>query len=151
MVSEGERAEDLVRVPQTTLDTMLTLPYNSDDALDLIRENADDLALVMVEAVQGSCPQKDHGGWHEALAATCRQCGVLLAFDETVCGFRLAFGGGHRHCLGAAFALAEMAIVLGKILPRFRFELASRTPLGIQRRNVTLAPEGGVAVTLRRR
>lgn len=62
-----------------------------------------------------------------------------------------AFGGGHRHCLGAAFALAEMAIVLGKILPRFRFELASRTPLGIQRRNVTLAPEGGVAVTLRRR
>ena len=39
-------------VPQTTLDSMLTLPYNSDDALELIRENADDLALVMVEAVQ---------------------------------------------------------------------------------------------------
>lgn len=62
-----------------------------------------------------------------------------------------AFGGGHRHCLGSAFALAEMTIVLGTILPRFRFELASRKPLGIQRRNVTLAPEGGVAVTLRRR
>ena len=98
-------------VPQTTLDTMLTLPYNSDDALELIRENADDLALVMVEAVQGSCPQKDHGGWHEALAATCRECGVLLAFDETVCGFRLAFGGGHRY-----FGIEPDLVTYGKII-----------------------------------
>jgi len=62
-----------------------------------------------------------------------------------------AFGGGHRHCLGSAFALAEMAIVLGTILPRFRFELDSDKPLGIERRTVTLAPEGGVAVTIRKR
>jgi len=62
-----------------------------------------------------------------------------------------AFGGGHRHCLGSAFALAEMAIVLGTILPRFRFELASNQPLGIQRRNVTLAPAGGVEVIIEHR
>lgn len=62
-----------------------------------------------------------------------------------------AFGGGHRHCLGSAFALSEMAIVLGTILPRYRFELDSERPLGIQRRTVTLAPQGGVAVTIRSR
>ena len=62
-----------------------------------------------------------------------------------------AFGGGHRHCLGSAFALSEMAIVLGTILPRYRFELDSDRPLGIQRRTVTLAPQGGVAVTIRSR
>ena len=62
-----------------------------------------------------------------------------------------AFGGGHRHCLGSAFALSEMCIVLGTVLPRYRFEPASSKPLGIQRRNVTLAPEGGAPVVVRRR
>ena len=62
-----------------------------------------------------------------------------------------AFGGGHRHCLGAAFALSEMCIVLGTVLPRYRFEFPSSKPLAIERRNVTLAPEGGAVVTLRRR
>ena len=61
----------------------------------------------------------------------------------------LAFGGGHRYCLGAAFALSEMAVVIGTLLPRFRFELESDTPLRVGRRNVTLPPEAGAPVTLR--
>ncbi|HEM45775.1 MAG TPA: cytochrome P450, partial [Alphaproteobacteria bacterium] len=57
-----------------------------------------------------------------------------------------AFGGGHRHCLGAAFALAEMAIVIGTLLPRFELELDTPRPLRTVRRHVTLGPEGGVAM-----
>ncbi len=57
-----------------------------------------------------------------------------------------AFGGGHRHCLGAAFAISEMAIVIGTLLPRFELALESERPLRTVRRHVTLGPEGGVAM-----
>ena len=59
-----------------------------------------------------------------------------------------AFGGGHRYCLGSAFALSQMAIIMGLMLRRFDFELCDSRPIGIQRRNVTLAPKGGVLVTV---
>jgi cytochrome P450 len=56
-----------------------------------------------------------------------------------------SFGGGHRHCLGAAFAMHEMKIVVGLIVQRFELSLASSRPLRSVRRNLILAPEGGVA------
>lgn len=55
-----------------------------------------------------------------------------------------AFGGGHRYCLGAAFALAEMAIVIGTLMPRYALTLEKKRALRTVRRHVTLGPEGGV-------
>ena len=60
-----------------------------------------------------------------------------------------SFGGGHRHCLGSAFALTEMSIVMGTILPQIRFEPTSNEPVGVQLRNVTMAPAGGIDVIVR--
>jgi cytochrome P450 len=56
----------------------------------------------------------------------------------------LPFGGGARRCLGAAFALYEMKVVLGTLLAAHRFSLAHDRPIKPVRRNVTLAPEDGV-------
>ncbi|HVG61835.1 MAG TPA: cytochrome P450 [Hyalangium sp.] len=56
----------------------------------------------------------------------------------------LPFGGGARRCLGAAFALYEMKVVLGTLLSAHRFSLVSDQPIRPVRRHVTLAPEGGV-------
>ena len=55
-----------------------------------------------------------------------------------------AFGGGHRYCLGAAFAIAEMAIVIGTLLPRYELSLEHARPLRTVRRHVTIGPEAGV-------
>jgi len=63
----------------------------------------------------------------------------------------LPFGGGHRRCLGDAFAMNEIAVVLGTLLPRYELALAADRPLRVVRRNLTLAPEAGVPVTLRGR
>lgn len=56
----------------------------------------------------------------------------------------VAFGGGHRHCIGAAFAMNELKVVLGTLTPRSDLELTLDRPLRTVRRNLTLAPERGV-------
>ena len=59
----------------------------------------------------------------------------------------LPFGGGHRRCLGAAFADYEMKIVLASVISRFDLE-----PDGDDRptrRNVTMGPERGVPLRVR--
>jgi len=50
----------------------------------------------------------------------------------------MRFGGGHRRCIGAAFASYEMAIVLGSLLKRFEFELVETVPVVSKRRNITM-------------
>jgi cytochrome P450 len=58
------------------------------------------------------------------------------------------FGGGIRRCLGMAFALYEMKIVLGLTMLRAHLRLSRPGPLKAVRRGVTLAPAGGTPVTL---
>ena len=56
----------------------------------------------------------------------------------------MPFGGGHRRCIGAAFASYEIAIVLGTLLKRFKFELVEAAPVVPKRRNVTMGPSSAV-------
>jgi cytochrome P450 len=60
----------------------------------------------------------------------------------------LPFGGGHRRCLGASFALYEMTVVLATLVARAELRLASAIPPPPRRRGVVLAPKGGVEVVL---
>jgi len=56
------------------------------------------------------------------------------------------FGGGTRRCLGAAFALTEMRVVLDRVLERCALAPADPKPAKAQFRAITLAPKGGVRV-----
>lgn len=56
------------------------------------------------------------------------------------------FGGGVRHCLGAAFASYEMKIVLARVLSRVTLRLDPRHTVRVVRRGITFAPSGGVRV-----
>jgi len=82
-------------VPECVAGGVSLLPYNTPAAFDRIREQAGELAMVMVQAVQASNPRLGMGPWLRELAEVCQECDVLLAFDETVTGFRMAWGGGH--------------------------------------------------------
>jgi len=63
----------------------------------------------------------------------------------------LPFGGGLRRCIGAAFAIYEMKMVLAALLPRVEMRLATESVRPV-RRAVTITPSGGlrVVVTARR-
>jgi cytochrome P450 len=58
------------------------------------------------------------------------------------------FGGGVRRCLGMAFALYEMKVVVATVLSRVRLRLRKRAPLRVVLRGFSFAPEGGTAVVV---
>lgn len=60
----------------------------------------------------------------------------------------MPFGGGHRRCLGAAFASFEMKVVLATTLSRWQFRLCDQVAPVPVRRNVAIAPKGGVPVEI---
>jgi cytochrome P450 len=62
----------------------------------------------------------------------------------------IPFGGGLRRCIGAAFALYEMKMVLAAMLPRIDARLASES-VGMTRRAITLTPAGGLPIVVTRK
>jgi cytochrome P450/predicted unusual protein kinase regulating ubiquinone biosynthesis (AarF/ABC1/UbiB family) len=63
----------------------------------------------------------------------------------------LPFGGGVRRCLGMAFALLEMRIVLAEVLSRVELRAAPGYQVRVVRRSVTLAPSEGMPVVVEER
>lgn len=58
----------------------------------------------------------------------------------------LPFGGGYRGCIGSAFAVYEMKLILATILSSFQLELVDKKPVKPVRRGITIVPSGGVSM-----
>lgn len=58
------------------------------------------------------------------------------------------FGGGARRCLGMAFALYEMRVVLATLFSRVGFALPADTDVRPVRRSITIAPSDGTRVVV---
>jgi unspecific monooxygenase len=56
----------------------------------------------------------------------------------------LPFGGGNRRCIGMAFALFEMKLVLATVLSQWQMEVADSQPVQPARKGALLGPSGGV-------
>lgn len=86
---------DSAGIPDAIRELVLVAPFNdADAACKIIEDNADELAAVIVEPFQRAIPPKP--GFLERLRETTTRCKVLLAFDEVVTGFRLAYGGAQE-------------------------------------------------------
>jgi cytochrome P450 len=60
------------------------------------------------------------------------------------------FGGGPRVCIGNAFAMMEIVLILATIAQRFRLELVSRHPVELQPA-MSLRPRNGIRMKIERR
>ncbi|MBW4597491.1 MAG: cytochrome P450 [Brasilonema angustatum HA4187-MV1] len=60
----------------------------------------------------------------------------------------LPFGGGNRRCIGMAFALFEMKLVLATVLSRVQMELADSKLVQPERKGFLLGPKGGVRMVV---
>ncbi len=61
------------------------------------------------------------------------------------------FGGGVRRCIGMAFALYEMQVVLATLLSRVRIERPPGSRVRLVRRAITFAPSHGMPLIVRDR
>ncbi|MEH2059593.1 MAG: cytochrome P450 [Nostoc sp.] len=61
----------------------------------------------------------------------------------------LPFGGGNRRCIGMAFALFEMKLVLAKVLSHWEMELADSNPVQPVRKGLLFSPAGGVKMVVK--
>ncbi|MBO1051932.1 MAG: cytochrome P450 [Dolichospermum sp. DET73] len=59
------------------------------------------------------------------------------------------FGGGNRRCIGYAFALFEIKLVLATILKRVHLELATQRPVQPIRHGVAFTPSGGTRMVVK--
>ena len=88
--------------------------YGDNAAITRLRR--DPPAAVVVEPVQTALPTLDHVAWLADLTAAARAAGVLVIFDETYTGFRLAFGGA-QELLGVMPDLSVYGRAVGGGLP----------------------------------
>ena len=63
----------------------------------------------------------------------------------------MPFGGGPKFCVGSAFAMYEMKMVLATLLTRTALRRASKRPVRVVRRLVTLAPSRAFELVPERR
>lgn len=100
-------------ITKDAIKNTIVLPYNNIEATkEIIERNSDDLAAVIVEAMQGfsgSIPAKKE--FLIALRKITKEHGILLIFDEVITGFRLALGGAQEY-----FNITPDMTILGKII-----------------------------------
>jgi cytochrome P450 len=63
----------------------------------------------------------------------------------------LPFGGGYRGCIGAAFSMYEMKLIVATILSNFQLALTDNRPVHPTRRGITIVPSGGVPMVVKTR
>ncbi|MBX3232840.1 MAG: cytochrome P450 [Labilithrix sp.] len=61
------------------------------------------------------------------------------------------FGGGIRRCIGMAFAVYEMKMVLARLVSRCGFAFEGKKPVRMVRRSITITPSEGLRLVLEKR
>jgi glutamate-1-semialdehyde aminotransferase/thioesterase domain-containing protein/acyl carrier protein len=83
-------------VPASFAENALVLDYGSAQALQAIREHADEIAAVLVEPVQSADPFNQPREFLHTLRQITRELDIALIMDEVITGFRAAPGGAQE-------------------------------------------------------
>ncbi|MBD1582658.1 non-ribosomal peptide synthetase/type I polyketide synthase [Pseudoalteromonas sp. S16_S37] len=114
---DGNHVEPMCSgVRQGAIADNIVLDYGSDEALEVIRQNAHAIAAVLVEPVQSRHPELQPWGFLHALRALTKELGIALIFDEMITGFR-AHPGGVQALLGIEADMATYGKIVGGGLP----------------------------------
>ncbi|MEA2984725.1 MAG: hypothetical protein QOD94_979, partial [Alphaproteobacteria bacterium] len=106
-------------IPRESVSNMIVLDYGTPQSLEWIRQNAKDLAAVLVEPVQSRHPDLQPVEFLKELRKITQDAGAALIFDEIVTGFRVHPGGCQ-----ALFGIRADLATYGKVV-------AGGMPIGI--------------------
>ena len=100
-------------VPSALADLTITLTHNDIDSVkECFEQIGNEVACVIVEPIAGNmnCIPPEQG-FLEGLRELCSQYGVVLIFDEVMCGFRAAKGGAQE-----VYGVTPDMTTLGKVI-----------------------------------
>ncbi len=101
---------DTPGIPRSVQNEVLVAPFNDTDAaVRMIREYADELGGVIVEPFQRLIAPAP--GFLAAIRAVTAELGIPLIFDEVVTGFRFSYGGAQE-----LYAITPDICTMGKII-----------------------------------
>lgn len=100
-------------VPEETTKNTILIPFNDEEAvLELIKNDGDSIAAIILEPIMGNVGFiPPMGGYLEFLRKVTAENGIILIFDEVITGFRIAEGGAQEH-----FGVTPDLVTFGKIL-----------------------------------
>jgi glutamate-1-semialdehyde aminotransferase len=96
----------------STAENVLVLDYGTPETLAILREQASELAAILVEPVQSRRPEFQPREFLHDLRKLTSESGSLLIFDEVITGFRTGVGGAQAH-FGVKADLASYGKVVG--------------------------------------
>jgi amino acid adenylation domain-containing protein len=103
-------------IPASQVENMIVLEYGTPTSLQWIRDNADDLAAVIVEPVQSRHPHLRPFDFLREIRKITEASGTAFVMDEVVTGFRV-HPGGMQAVVGVRADLATYGKVVGGGLP----------------------------------
>ncbi len=83
-------------VPQSFAENAIVLVYGTQEALDTIRQRADEIAAVLVEPVQSADPFTQPREFLHEVRKITNDHDIALIMDEVITGFRAAQGGAQE-------------------------------------------------------
>ncbi|MGJ7582520.1 amino acid adenylation domain-containing protein [Variovorax sp. RHLX14] len=92
------------------------LDYGTPESLEFIRENADDLAAVLIEPVQSRRPDFQPKEFLQEVRNITEKSGTCMIIDEVITGFR-SHPGGAQALFGVRGDLATYGKVIGGGMP----------------------------------
>ncbi|MEM7453214.1 MAG: amino acid adenylation domain-containing protein [Planctomycetota bacterium] len=103
-------------IPKEHVGNTLILDYGTDESLQIIKDNMDDIAAVLVEPVQSRKPELQPRAFLQELRRMTENEPTALIFDEVISGLRIAAGGAQEY-FGVKADLASYGKVVGGGMP----------------------------------
>ena len=80
-------------IPTSAVENVLVLYYDDPNLIEVIKDNADELAAVIIEPIHTQTPHLQRKEVLEKIRAITEEQGIPLIYDELVTGFRLTQRG----------------------------------------------------------
>jgi len=93
----GKSVAAAAGIPVEHVSNTLILDYGDERSLDIIREQADEIAAVVTEPVQSRNPELQPKEFLQELRKICDEGEMALVFDEVITGFRINKNGAQGY------------------------------------------------------
>lgn len=103
--------ESIPGITQSILNESYFFQYGSQESLDFIKNNSDNIAAVLVEPVQSRNPSFQPIEFLKEIRSITEQNDIALIFDEVITGFRVDIGGCQK-----LFNIQADIVTYGKVI-----------------------------------